>query len=77
MRSTFNDVITDNFKRSLVTLRPGKYPIVGSDKSFDVETPTHALTVEHVGIHVDQTSCWHVLVNNSVLLVWDCDMVER
>ena len=76
MRSTSRSYTSENLEKGLVTLSPGKYPVVGtSGKSFVIQTPTHAMAIEHVGTHVDQTSCWHVLVENSVLLVWENDMV--
>ena len=62
--------------KSLVTIRPGKYPVVGSkNKMLDISSDTHGLTIEHVGYHTDRASCWHVLIDNDVLLIWDHDMV--
>ena len=75
MRSTFSGQAL--LKQGLITVKPGKYPVVGEmGKTFDVDSPTHGLTIEHVGTHVDKTQCWHVLVENNVLLVWDDDMVS-
>ena len=77
MRSISN-IHKSLFDKGLVTIKPGKYPVVGSnDRMFDIEIPTHGLTIEHVGDHVDKSSCWHVLIDNTVLLVWDCDMELR
>ena len=64
--------------QGLVTIKPGKYPVVGSNnKTLDVQDNTHGLTIEHVGYHTDKASCWHVLIDKDVLLVWDHDMVSR
>ena len=74
MRLAFNDQTSED----LVTIKPGKYPVVGNENILmDINFPTHAMTIEHVGFHTDKESCWHVLIDNKVLLVWDCDMEAR
>jgi hypothetical protein len=79
MRSVYRPVLSKT-QKSLVTIHSGKYPIVDPDTEKEyirLDEPTHGLIVEHVGTHVDgQTSCWHVLIDNSVLLVWD-DSMEK
>lgn len=74
MRLTYNN--QERPKHGLVTIKPGKYPVVGTDdRIFDISSDTHGMTLEHVGYHTDNASCWHVLIDNNVLLVWDHDMV--
>jgi hypothetical protein len=79
MRLTYNvQDDSSHFERSLVTLKPGRYPVVGAHReTLEVDLPTHGLTIEHVGTHPDKSSCWHVLIDKSVILVWDDDMVNK
>jgi hypothetical protein len=80
MRLTYNSPMGKT-QKSLVTIHSGKYPIVDPDTDKEyihLDESTHGLIVEHVGTHVDgQTSCWHVLIDNSVLLVWDDNMEKE
>jgi hypothetical protein len=77
MRLTYNSLVGKT-QKSLVTIQSGRYPVIDPDSDRDyvyLDDPTHGLIVEHVGIHVDgKTSCWHILVDNNVLLVWDDNM---
>ena len=79
MRLAYSSVSSKS-QKSLITIHPGKYPIVDPEtlkEYVNINTSTHGLVVEHVGMHVDgQTSCWHVLVDNNVLLVWDDNIVK-
>ena len=77
MRSTYKGEYP-GAPSDLVTVKPGKYPVVGAvHKTLDILSDTHGLTIEHVGYHTDKASCWHVLIDNDVLLVWDHDMVTK
>ena len=78
MRLTCNHDPSERCPDGLVTVKPGKHPVVGSnDKNLNIHTDTYGLAIEHVGYHTDRASCWHVLIDNDVLLVWDHDMVPR
>ena len=58
---------------ALVVLKEGKYPLVDSDGIHFLEVPAgkKALLLERVGISPQKRQCWHILLEGSVILVWD------
>lgn len=57
----------------LVELRSGKYPLVDSDGLNFLEVPCgkKGLLLENIGRPTKGIQAWHVLVEGSVILVWD------
>ena len=63
-----------NVSDRLVKIKPGDYHIVsGKDKAFlNIKNPSPGLLVKYVGQHAtSRVPCWHVLVNESVVLAWE------
>jgi hypothetical protein len=66
----------------LVFLKSGKYfkvsPLPPDDKNkfFEIEEQAQGILLEHQGILRD-ANCWHVLVDGTVILVWDDNIIQK
>ena len=57
----------------LVELAPGKYPLVDTDGLQYLQVPSgkKGLLLETVGRSPKNCQAWHVLLEGTVILVWD------
>ena len=73
---------SSGMKERLVKVKPGDYPVVSGrsrSSTLNVKKSSPGLLVKYVGEHIkSKTPCWHVLVNENIVLAWeDSFEVER